>query len=99
MATTWTVEAEPGVADSGSWTDETSPDFADSDKWCHWINPNASSKNSFLGVTEASEDYRVFPEDVTLEPEFVQNENRDPPRKRLDSQSPFYMGHVALHRT
>jgi len=74
MATTWTVETEPGIVDSGKWTNETDPAFDDSNLWCAYLNPDAAARNSFLGVTESPENFRVFPEDVLLEPEFVQED-------------------------
>jgi hypothetical protein len=55
----WYIEAEPG------WTEV--------DSWSAWINPSVkSSRGSFLGVTEAVEDLHVNPEDMDLEPEYIQ---------------------------
>jgi hypothetical protein len=56
------------------WVDSQEPGFDDVDVWKAFINPDATASRSFLGVTEAAEDYHVDPEDVCLVPELVQDD-------------------------
>ena len=80
MGTTWATEDEPGVDDSDAdnWTDDSEPAFTDQDAWKAYLSPVSSTESvrvaSFLGVTEAAEDFHVDPEDVNLSPEYIQDD-------------------------
>lgn len=80
MGTNWATTDEPGVDDSDqdNWTDESEPAFTDQDEWSAWLNADPASgtarRATFMGVTEAAEDFHVDPEDVNLQPEYIQDD-------------------------
>lgn len=78
MARDWTVETEPGTSDSGEWSTVAELGSSDSDEWTMWLNSSAVANiTSSLGVAEAVEDLHIAPEDMTLEPENIQDDDDD----------------------
>jgi hypothetical protein len=69
----WDVQAERTVAGDGMyWGLVAGPVASDAREWCAPVPETTAPRATFLGLTEAPEDYLVFPSDVELEPEFVQ---------------------------
>ncbi len=71
----WTVN--PGFYVFGEWTDEANPDFDDADTWKAFLIPTSNPAASFLGVSEAPEDFHLDPLDAILEPEEIQADCED----------------------
>lgn len=76
----WAVEADTFYVFRGNpvgtddWSINSEPLDAFYEGWRSWINPNASLIKTFLGVSEAVEDLDINPEDMDLEPEFIQQD-------------------------
>jgi hypothetical protein len=73
----WNTVVNAAVSsDTGSWT--TSSGFAAGDNGNDWRNPLVTPTSaSFVNVGEAPENMLFDPEDMTLEPELVQNDFDD----------------------
>ena len=67
------VTAKTPSIDGLYWAD-TAEDLSDIREWCSEILSNTASIRTFLGLTQTPEEFMVFPDDVTLEPEFVQED-------------------------
>lgn len=76
MGRDWTVASEPGTDDSGEWSTTDELGGEDASEWKMWLNSSAVANiTSALGVGEAVEDLDIAPEDMTLEPENIQDDN------------------------
>ncbi len=73
----WTIETEPGTADSGEWSTQADFYFSDSDQWKTFLVVTPATKGTFVGVTEAPEDIKLDPEDLTVNPEDIQDDESE----------------------
>ena len=71
MGTSWTTITDDITA-SGDWTTEADLTLAESRSWKTVLSTDAAKKDTFLGLSEAAEDFDINPEDVELAPELVQ---------------------------
>lgn len=82
MGTKWKIQ-EPETVTEDTWNIDDLSSLNSKEERDAWsmpaavLSPNATPRHGVLGWSMDAEDFRQNPEDVDLEPEFVQGDNDD----------------------